>query len=623
MYRILILILTFLSSTLFWGQQPNQTMQCDSIPGYNPVFLSAPSTSKSTIENFSNTKDSKQSKTFLGNLFNQLVVKDVNKSKNNAPVIHFDRNLEIGQGKIIRNVDITTLDPFGFSETDTLKVPTNKTEKFGNRMHLKTKKFTIRNFLLFEPGDKFDSLMIKESERLLRSQRYVRRVLIYPIATNSVDSVDVVVRELDYWTIYPNGSLSTSSMRIRLTDRNFAGLGHEFSVQYRRRIDQDKQGYYFNYYVNNIQKTFIRANILYDSDVWGNYQKYALIDRPFYSPYAKWGAGVNLTQRFRRDSLVSPDNTYSLQPVKYNNYDFWAGYSIALTKNFKEREVITNLRASLRYIQRDYVERPQAIYDTISYYSNSKSYLASLSISSINYVQDHYIFTHDKIEDVQIGKVFSITGGFNNQYNKTRSYFGAKLAMGKYTNLGYFSSNLEWGSYFVGSKSEQGAIRWDMTYFTKLLYAGKWKFRHFINPQIVLGYHRYKHMGDELNLEPVIAGIRAWKLRGTRRIALSYQFQAYAPYNWKGFHISPYVNVEGAFLGYEKQAFLDTKLYSRLSIGIVANNDYLVFSSIAISLVYYPTMPDSQQAVFYANGRKYDMSLPNFNYDRPQTIPYY
>lgn len=620
MYRILILILIF-SPSFIWGQQLNQVLECDTIS--NPVFLYPPVILNDSLSDKQLQSTTKKPKTFLGKMFNDLVYKDTKSSKNKAPVIIFNRNLEQGQGKIIRNIDIVTLDPFGFSEADTLKVPTTKLERIGNKLHLKSKKFTIRNFLLFEQGQLFDSLLVKESERLIRSQKYVRRVLIYPVPTSSVDSVDVMVRELDYWTIYPSGSISTSSLRIRLTDRNFAGLGHELSMQYRRRIDQDKQGYYFNYYINNIQKTFIRANILYDSDVWGNYQKYALVDRPFYSPYTKWGAGITLSQRFRRDSLVSPENTYSLQPVKSNTYDTWAGYSIALSKNFKQQEIITNFRISARYIQRDYVERPEAIYDTISYYSNSKTYLGSLSISSINYVQDHFIFTHDKIEDVQIGKVFSITAGLNNQYNKSRSYFGAKFAMGKYTNLGYLSTNLEWGSYFFGSKSEQGALKWDMTYFTKLLYAGNWKFRHFINPQFIMGYHRYKHMGDELQLESVINGIRAWKLRGTRRISLSYQFQAYAPYNWKGFNISPYINLEGAFLGYEKQAFLDTKLYSRLSIGIVANNNYLVFSSIAISLVYYPTMPDTQRSVFYANGRKYDMRLPDFNYDRPQVISYY
>lgn len=562
-------------------------------------------------------------KTGLGRLINKMIFKDRKSIEGKAPVITFDRDLSLGDGKIIRNIDITTLDPFGFSESDTLMAPTTKAERLGNKLHLKSKKFTIKNFLLFEQGKPYDSLMIKESERLIRSQNYVRRVLIYPVPTNSADSVDIVVRELDYWTIYPSGSISTSSMRIRLTERNFAGLGHELSVQYRRRIDQDKQGYFFNYRVNNIQKTFIRSEVLYDSDVWGNYRMFGVVERPFYSPYTKWAGGFNYSRNFRRDSLQGKDLSYSLEAIKYNNYDTWAGYTFKTFQSAKDEGVITNLRAAIRYYQRDYLDRPNEFYDSIGYFANSKTYLATIGISSINYIPDHYIFYHDRIEDVQVGKVFSLTAGFNNQYHKTRSYFGAKFATGKYTKSGYFSTNLEWGSYFVGSDAEQGAIRWDITYFSKLHSTGKWKFRHFIKPSFIMGYHRYAHMADELQLYPVIKDIKAHKIRGTRRISLSYQWQAYAPYSWKGFHISPYVNIEGAFLGYKDQAVFDTKLYSRLSIGFVAHNDYLVFSSIAVSLIYYPTMPDSGRSVFHANGRKYDMRLPDFNYGKPQTVDYF
>ncbi|MHC5353003.1 hypothetical protein ACYSNX_02250 [Myroides sp. LJL115] len=621
MHFKLSLLLIFFFCSLTYSQSTQKSIELDTLrsqmQGASPDFDFL----TDTIHNHTIVTD--QPKTQVGKLIKRMFVKSKSSSQGKAPNISFDRDLALGEGKIIRNIDIVTLDPFGFSELDTLQVPTTKAENLGNRLHLKTKKFTIRNFLLFEKGKPFDSLMIKESERLIRSQRYVKRVLIYPIPTSSPDSVDIMVRELDYWTIYPSGSISTSSMRIRLTDKNFAGLGHELSMQYRRRIDQDKQGYYFNYRINNIQRTFIRSELLYDSDVWGNYRKFALIDRPFYSPYTKWAGGFNYTQRFSRDSLIGVDEKYSFEARKYNQYDTWVGHSIPLYQRIKDNTVITNLRAAVRYYQRDYIDRPDHKYDTIGYFSNSKTYLATLGISSINYIQDHYIFTHDRIEDVAVGKIFSITGGFNNQFNKTRSYFGAKFAMGKYTNFGYLASNIEWGSYFLGKKSEQGALRLDVTYFTKLLLRGNWKFRHFINPSFIMGYNRYGHMEDQLRLEQVIAGIRASKIRAARRVSLSYQWQAYAPYSWKGFHISPYVNIEGAFVGYKNHAFLDGKLYSRLSIGFVASNEYLVFSSIAISLVYYPTMPDSQRAVFYANGRKYDMELPDFNYGKPQTVNYY
>jgi hypothetical protein len=563
-------------------------------------------------------------KTKLGRFFNKLILKSNKRLVSNTPEIQNNQHLELGQGKIIRNINITTLDPFGYSDSDSLKKPDKKLEALGNNLHLKTKKFTIRNFLLFKEGDVFDSLKIRESERLIRTQRYVRRVSIYPIPiTNSPDSVDILVRELDSWSIYPTGSLSTSSGRLRLNDRNFGGFGHDLTVQYQRRFSEKSDGYMFNYRVNNIQNTFVRTELQYNLDVWGNYIKSVAVDRPFYSPYAKWAAGASLYQRFLRDSLPDKSMTYKLQAFKYNTFDIWAGYSIPLFKKYDNQPVITNLRTSFRFNNQKFIESPEYAYDTLGYYRDQKTYLASISLSSINFIRDRFIFHYNLIEDVPVGKIFAITGGFKDQYRKRRSYFGAKLAMGGYTKLGYFATDLEWGSYFYGRHAEQGAFKFEGTYFTKLFIWGDWRFRHFFNPQLLVGYNRYDHVGDELRVESVIQGIRASKVTGIRRLSLAYQWQSYAPYEWKGFRFNPFLSLEGAFIGDGSKQFLDPKLYSRISLGFVANNDYLVFSSIAISLVYYPTMPDSGHSVFFANSRQYNVDLPSFNYARPQTVSYY
>jgi hypothetical protein len=42
------------------------------------------------------------------------------------------------EGKIIRNINIVTLDPFGYSATDTTAATHNVLSKAGNKMHVKT-----------------------------------------------------------------------------------------------------------------------------------------------------------------------------------------------------------------------------------------------------------------------------------------------------------------------------------------------------------------------------------------------------------------------------------------------------------------------------------------------------
>src|SRR5690606_22243855 len=135
------------------------------------------------------------------------------------------------QGKIIRKININSYDPFGFNINDTTKKPTKKVEKIGNSLHLKTKPFTIRSLLLFKANQPLDSVRIKESERLIRSQRFIRRGRIRAIDVPVTAPVDLDITVVFSWAIFPTGSLSASSCRLNINTRNFACLGHYLSRQ--------------------------------------------------------------------------------------------------------------------------------------------------------------------------------------------------------------------------------------------------------------------------------------------------------------------------------------------------------------------------------------------------------
>ncbi len=106
------------------------------------------------------------------------------------------------EGKIIRHINIETLDPFGYTIGDTMVSSRNFFIRTGNKLHLKTQQITIRNLLVIRQNQPFDSLLVKESERLVRNQPYVRDVSFFvkAVSKNS-DSVDIFIRELDTWTI--------------------------------------------------------------------------------------------------------------------------------------------------------------------------------------------------------------------------------------------------------------------------------------------------------------------------------------------------------------------------------------------------------------------------------------
>ena len=108
----------------------------------------------------------------------KLVFRPIN-SKQKKKKIIVQQNYQEFEGKIIRNINIETLDPFGYSEIDSTQKPRNWVEKNGNSIHINTKKLAIRNLLLIRENKLLDSLFVKESVRLIRAQNYINRVAIF------------------------------------------------------------------------------------------------------------------------------------------------------------------------------------------------------------------------------------------------------------------------------------------------------------------------------------------------------------------------------------------------------------------------------------------------------------
>lgn len=571
-------------------------------------------------ENLEKLEDlSKKSK--FGKFTHRLIFRPINKKRRprNTERVSFTSS----EGKVIRNINIVTLDPFGFSISDTTRIPDTWLEKAGNAVHVKTKQFTIKNLLLFKKNQPLDSLLVRESERLIRSQRYVRQVTITPKPL-SEDSVDIYIRVLDSWSLVPTGTLSPSKGTFMLTERNFAGFGHRFGNTLRQDFDENQTAYSANYSIPNMWNSYINTTVTYDLDLLNNHKKSIDVSRTFFSPFTRWAGGVYFDEVLLRDSLPDFSENYAMHNFKSATQDFWGGYSFRLSSDKSERFRTFNLITALRYQHIKYVENAPFEYDKVGYFSNEKLYLASIGISSRQYVQDKYLYNYDIIEDIPIGKTYLLTGGFRDKNHQKTPYFGAKYAFGNYYNWGYFSSGIEIGSFFNSGELEQSTISWKTLYFTNLKQLGDWHFRQFIQPQIVLGFNRLDFIKDRLTMEGAtgIEGINNFA-KGTQKALLTLQTQSYAPGMWYGFRFSPFLNFTMGFLGDEEQFLFNSRLYSRIGLGVLITNDYLVFNSFQISFAFYPVIPNDGSNIFKTNSFKNnDFGLQDFQIGKPMVVPY-
>lgn len=572
----------------------------------------------------------------------KLVFRSTNKKPDNPRKQKPEQDLSEFEGKIIRKISIDSHDPFGFSFSDSTKTANNWLEKTGNFIHIRTKPYTIRDFLLIKENSQLDALSLSESERLLRTQNFIRSVEItVKNAETSSDSVDVFVNVLDSWSLIPTVSASTSKYKIQVTERNVFGWGHQYRAKVTNQLDDGKFGYDLRYTIPNFKNTFINTTIGYAIDLNGYYVKDFNIDRPFYSPLAKWAGGIYLNESYRQETFENDAMEISIQPLKSQAQDFWVGYAFKLFEGFSEKERTTQLITSARYLNLDYMESPNPEYDPVNFFSNEVFYLGSVGINSRQFIQDTYIFRDGIVEDVPVGTIFSGTGGVQYKNHSNRLYLGAQVSHGNYFKWGYLSTNFEFGTFFKNNHLEQTAFSIQANYYTNLISLGdRWKMRQFAKPQILIGTNRVNSVGDRVTLDdnnrfPGAYGSEYLRdnsakipgfdsgLWGTKKYVLALQTQLYSPWEVLGFRLNPYVNITSGMLGDEGTSITKSRLYSSFGIGFIVRNDYLVFGAFELSLSYYPTMPGQGDNIFKNNSfQTDDFGFQNFQIGKPRPIWY-
>lgn len=528
------------------------------------------------------------------------------------------------QGKIIRNIEITTYDPLGFDEKDSTKTP-NKWEYLGNIFHNKTKNKIVERLLLFKQYLPLDSVKIKESARILRNQYHIRRVSILPITTSSKDSIDIRVKVLDSWSLYADADGSLNHGTIRVFERNFLGLGHQISTRYSQELSgSTRPSFGFDYEIPNLYATTLNTALGYSLDFDRYYYKYWSLTRPYYSLYTRWAAGANAYQRTFEDRILKNDSLYR-QDFKVLGKNIWGSISFPILQKYTPNNRVTNLVLSLRYYELDYLKAPDTFLDQNHFYSDRKTLLTSIGINHIGYEQDRYIFRHQDIEDIPIGKSITFLGGFQENLSQIRPYLGGRVMYGDYFPLGYFAGNIQLGSFFLDKKHKQTTFSGEFTYFSPLFRIGRWHFRQFAKWHSVLGFSRKDFIKDRITLNgrTGILGFDSPILSGTRKSIFTLQTQSYSPFSLLGFRMSPFLMADIGFIGNETHSVLKDEVFTKFGIGFYITNDYIPLGNFQFSFVFLPRIPGVGNNIQKFTGiGNTDFRLPYFNYHIPELIRY-
>ena len=525
------------------------------------------------------------------------------------------------EGKIIRNINIMTIDPFGYTLTDTLVSSQYFLPKIGNKLHVSTLSVTVRNLLIIKRNGEFDSLQVKESERLVRSQRYVHDVLFsFEKPHPNSDSVDVYIRVLDEWSIIPSGAFSSTHINIELNEKNLAGLGHNIDASYNHNQSNGRQSGTASYLIPNFRNTYISSLINYHIDEQNNYLSSIDIERPFYSPLVKWAGGLYFSRQLLKKNLIKNDSSTLMFMSRVNTIDIWGAESWQIFKGNTIDRRTTKLILSARVFSIHFLDKPPTRFDTLNNYTDENLYLTGLGISTREYVKDKYVFRFGVTEDIPVGRTYGVVAGYQLRDSK-RLYWGVRYSRGNYYPFGYLSENLEYGEFVNTGKSQEGAFNADITYFTGLFEFDGWKLRQFIKPEVTIGIKRY--ISDSLTLHENrgISGFNSNGLTGTQRIILKFQTQSYAPWNLLGFRFGPYFIFSLGILGNEQSGFRYSRVYTQIGLGTLIRNDYWVLSTFQLSFAFYPSIPGNGINIFRTDKFKTtDFGLMDFDLGRPDIV---
>jgi len=127
--------------------------------------------------------------------------------------------------------------------------------RFANEYHVITTEPTIRDDVLFAEGQPLDLAVLAETERLLRSRRYLRQAEVkiteYCEATNNVV---VTVSTWDNWSLLPKISLGheggETKSNIGFAEDNLLGTGNQLQAEYFN--DSERDGYQLRFLSPNI-----------------------------------------------------------------------------------------------------------------------------------------------------------------------------------------------------------------------------------------------------------------------------------------------------------------------------------------------------------------------------------
>lgn len=233
----------------------------------------------------------------------------------------------IGEIRVVPQAIFDTSDP----KEDTLLF------RAANALHILTRPSVVRRALLFKSGERVSARLLEETERVLRSNRYLYDVQLRPVAYHD-GVVDIEVSTRDTWSLDPgvsagrSGGANTSG--IHLKEYNLFGTGASVNFVHSRSVD--RTGNEFQVSSDRIFGTGASFGASHATNSDGRRDTVSLV-RPFNELDARWSAGISGVKETRIDAVYNAAKVVGQYRHRQEQGEAFAGWSPGLVGGWVQR----------------------------------------------------------------------------------------------------------------------------------------------------------------------------------------------------------------------------------------------------------------------------------------------
>ncbi len=447
---------------------------------------------------------------------------------------------------------------------------------------------TIRQYLLFEPGQAVDPYLVADTERLLRNLDYIEdvKILVVPVSGDD-NTVAIIVETRDRWPFGAAGLVKdVGRYEGNLYSSNVGGIGLRWENRLIYRDDREPNfGYGGNLEKGNIGGSFVTGRAEFE-DSYRQLHKSVSFERELSHPTIKWVGGISWRRTRERDNGGIAD--------EYELGDVWLGDVIRLY-DATDREAANRpvLVPAVLFNRKTFLDRPPVRRDTLRSFHNSQNYLVGLTFQRFKYYKTSYLFEMGETENLPAGIAIKVSGGYQDgQFrDRVQGYFQSSyLATRRRGDVGFILMDI--GGFFRDGVYEDGSLALRSGYVTPLLGHHSWHFRF----HTVLTYHRAINRTSSTVLKlGESTGLRGMEdnfIAGNQRLIGNFECHVFAPWSIMGFRFMVLGFVDMGVVAGEDDAILDKKIYGSSGLAVRIQNPDLVLDPIEIRVAILNSIDD-------------------------------